>query len=377
MSIFSHILCNQFPNVKYPSINYSNIRFLNDSYSTQCNQHTSIQLIYNIAYLNNNPHYQNKFTVLNNIILESKTLAHTLKEYYFDKFSYSQRIYSILRKFSTKMKFKYVQKFEISTDLCFTLFRNLNSKIIIHVIEDNILYKFRISDIINIINRSLSNSYEFFAEPNSIKNPYTNLSFSVSNLYNIYFTIKRSNFNMPILLHQYFMTNFNLLTFKNTNECLIRDKAIDNFMTEATINDKYNYINKMFYVHYEYILFDIDPLFPKKKLVDAFEKYIKLFLLQEYSLNPHVRDISRLKLQSHLNIFSQLNPQFGKRIIGRRRRNNLNSNYSFRFNDSINDLSSNNRSYNTHTFPIINSDPMDSIIPFNEVSSPSADELHS
>ena len=154
----------------------------------------------------------------------------------------------------------------------------------------------------------------------NIKNPYTNLPLCLSNLYNIYFRIKNSNYNMPILFHQFFISNFNLLDFQNKNECLIREKAINYFIKDATFDEKYEYINKMLYSHYEQVLFEIDPLFPKKVLVKTFDKYIHLFLLEEFSLNPYIRDTNRIKLNYNLILFSQLNPNFGKRIINRSQR---------------------------------------------------------
>ena len=142
--------------------------------------------------------------------------------------------------------------------------------LLITILEKNVIYKFRISDLINIINKSLSHSLDFFADPQTIKNPYTNLPFSICNLYNIYFKIKNSNYNLPILFHQFFVSNFEIVHFKNNNESLIRDKTIHYFLNKSTLNEKYIYILKMFYTHYKSVLFEIDILFPKKKI----NKYI-------------------------------------------------------------------------------------------------------
>lgn len=352
MSLFAQILCEQFPNVQFPCINNLHIKYLNSSYYDSNLVHNiGLQLVYNIYYLNLNTDPKkigsNKFTILNELILSNTNLNEQLINYYFINFCYSQKIYNIFRRFVLRVKLKYTKKFEISTDLCFNPFNSLKENMIISFIEKDTLYKFRISDIINIINKSLSNSLNFFADPLPIKNPYTNLPFCLSNLYNIYFRIKNSNYNMPILFHQFFISNFNLLNFQNNNECLIREKAINYFIKDATLDEKYEYINKMFYSHYEQVLFEIDPLFPKKNLVKTFDKYIYSFLLEEFSLNPYVRDTNRIKLNYNLILFSQLNPNFGKRIINRQQRRTMDNSHNLSFYQEVIESSHINLNYNS------------------------------
>jgi len=347
MSIFSEILCYQFPDISLPSINSYHISKLNNSKQIDQTEAVGIQFVYNIYYLNldNKKKKSNKFIVLDDTILSNNNLNDNLINYYFINFCYSQKIYNSLRRFVRKLKFKFGKRFEVSADLCLNPFSQLKKHMLISLIEKNIVYKFRISDIMNIINKSLTNSVNFFADPLSIKNPYTNLPFTICNLYNIYFFIKNSNYNMPILFHQFFMSNFNLIIFQNTNECLIRDAAINNFVRESTNEEKYEYINKMLYAHYDQIMFEIDPLFPKKKLIETFERYIRTFLLQEYSLNPFIRDTSRIKLEYRLSLFSQLNPNFGRRINSTRRRRDGNNSYTLRFDDSVDEASNINFNY--------------------------------
>ena len=51
-----------------------------------------------------------------------------------------------------------------------------------------------------IVQKSLSNSDEMYSDPLPIKNPYNNLPFSKSNLYTLYFFIKKSDYVMPVII---------------------------------------------------------------------------------------------------------------------------------------------------------------------------------
>jgi hypothetical protein len=342
MSLFAELLCKQMPNIDFPSVNYESITKLNNSWKYNGLHYISIKLVYYIYFLQFDNHHSqinhkpflNKFHILETIILKNKMITQHEKIYFLKKFMIAQNHYLNFRKLAKIFKFKNYKKFEIDTDLCFTNFDKLSSNILITLMENNIIYKFRISDLINIINKSLSHSPQFFAEPYEIKNPYTNIPFSHSNLYNIYFRLKQTNYSIPILFHQYFITNFNLGKFKNMNECLIRDKSIDNFIKNGSNEEKYEYIMRMFYVHYKNIYFIVHQAFPRAKLVIIFNKYLLLFLLEQYSLNPYIRDINRIQLEYNLTLFSQLNPDFGKRVWVRKRRPQQSGLY-YTFNDHV------------------------------------------
>jgi hypothetical protein len=259
--------------------------------------------------------FKHKFHILQIVVLNNKCLTIQEKNHFQKAFMRAQKSYLAFGNLAKKYRYKYGKKFEIDADLCFNKFDQLSSKIIISLIENNIVYRFRISDLINIINKALTNAPHFFAAPQKIKNPYTNLPFVLCNLYNIYFTLKKTNYSIPLLFQQYFLCNFDLDKFKNFNECYIRDRSIDNFMRDASIDDKYQYILRMFYTYNRFVYFKVDPYFSRTKLVNIFDKYLHFFLLAEYSLNPFVRDLNKSQLEYNITIFSQLNPDFGKRIF--------------------------------------------------------------
>lgn len=199
-------------------------------------------------------------------------------------------------------------------------FNELNEydKYNIILIQNNNKTLFNIFDLIKIICNSLSFDYNFFVEPKVIKNPWNNSSFSLSNLYNIYFFIKYSFIEMPLLLLRFFQSSFCLKKFKDENQFIIKQYIINNYKN-FDMHKKYNYIKQMleFYnsVAYKNNKIFIDNLFPQEKLILIFEKYIKIFLLSKFSYESDIRIKNKNILKIKLKDFKKKYPLFGIRII--------------------------------------------------------------
>jgi len=239
------------------------------------------------------------------------------KEEIQEAFYKTQTVYRGFSALARYFKIKTARNYDKETDLCENVLSELSPSIIHEIYDDNnrTLYSFRISDLISIINCALMNSPDFFASPQRIRNPYTNIHLTEAQLYSLYFAIKKSNYVMPFLFHQYFMVNFHMLNFLKFNECYIREESIKSFIKNATINQKKKEIRKMF-ADYEHCLngIIIHKEFPQKTLVAHFEKYIKDYLLQYYSLNPGLRNWCNQKIEDELILFRKLNPTYGRKI---------------------------------------------------------------
>ena len=347
MSLFAEILYKQLPTVTtFPSINKKYINELKLSLDYNTTYHINIKLLYQIYFLPYTEHfllpkkYTNKFQILEDIILNNPHIIDSERLDFVYKFMTTQRAYNSFRRLANYFRFKHQKHFEMDTDLCFVKFSDLSPKILITLLDKNTVYIFRISDLINIINKALTYAPHFFAEPYEIKNPYTNLPFTINNLYNIYFRLLNSSFIMPILYQLFFLSNFDLIRFKDKNECFIREKTIENFMSYASIDEKHYQINNMFYTHYKSVSFMIHSHFPREKLVSVFNKYLKSFLLEEYSLNPVIREHNKFTLESSLSLFSKLNPAFGQRILIKKRRASttlVSPIIQYMYNDTVNE----------------------------------------
>lgn len=250
-------------------------------------------------------------------ILNAVFIHPTKKERIEEAFYKAQKVYHGMSRLARHFKMKHSRVYDIQHDLCLNSLDELKENMKYRLYDDHnrTVYNFRISDLITLINTALMHSPEFFADPQPIRNPYTNLEFTTAQLYSLYFAIKQSPYIMPLLFQQYFMCEFNLLDFCKANECYIREQAIKSFVRNATLQQKYRMILKMF-VDYKRQLegIVIHNDFPKKTLVEHFSKYLHDYLLECYSLNPGIRHICKRKLKGDLLLFKTLNPTYGRKI---------------------------------------------------------------
>jgi hypothetical protein len=229
-----------------------------------------------------------------------------------------QKTYNTLNRFVFNYKYKKT-KIVVNTDMGLNELSE-NDKNVISIIDNNSKYLFHVNDLIKIINTSLTNSYLFFSEPKSTKNPYNNLPFNKSTLYNIYFYIRYKTDYYPELLFKFFECNFNLTKFKFLNENLLREYSIENYVYNSPSNVIEKEIKQMilkFNLHCERARVKnrilINEEFPTNKLVTIMKPYLFLYCKSLYSFHPQIKkeytDLFKLSMLR----FNKFNPQFGRK----------------------------------------------------------------
>jgi len=244
----------------------------------------------------------------------------------------------------------------IQTDLILTPISESQHNVIT-IFQNNSKYLFTISDIRTIIEGALINSPYMFAQPLAPKNPYNNLPFDKATLYHIYFFMKRGNFVLSNLFHNYFLCNFNLLHFKCENEVIIRKKYINEYINHAECDELYDETLRMLTMSKFTKRLTIDENFPKERLVEIMKPYLRIFFSHIYSLDICERNTSACELSKQLKRFYDYNPQFGRKFItlknGRKSKWYYNDNhiefrgknYSLNYKDSHIDLEEINRNH--------------------------------
>jgi hypothetical protein len=340
------------------------INIENNIFSLNYNINDNIDLINKVLFNNylidkNNKSYsyKNKFIFikenLNNKFLKYK--ANSI----LNTFCKIQKTYNILNRLVYNYKFK-KSKTVVTTDIELNEIKQTD-KNIITIYHNNAKFLFKIYDLIKIINNALTNSYIFFAEPLPIKNPYNNIPFDKSILYNIYFYIIKNMDNSfkikdCILFYKFFICNFNMSTFLNDYEHVLRDYSINYFIKTTDINSLCKNIKSMINTYninnkkYQIIIHDE---FPKNRLVKIMKPYLLLQLKSLYSLIPIIKKNSTNELNHMLRLFHKKNPLFGRKLIkinhifSNSTTYNLNENITY-FNDQYNPININNNFMKDH-----------------------------
>jgi hypothetical protein len=273
------------------------------------------KLFFNI-FLMQDINVKNKFKffyeTLNSIFFKNK------KELFIDYFCKVQKTYKALNKLMYIYKFKN-SKIVVNTDMALNEI-DINQKNIICIFQDDVKYLFNVNDLINIINTSLINNHLFFSEPLCVKNPYNNLPFSKSTLYNIYLFIKFKTHFLPVLFFHFFYCNFNLECFKKKHEYLLRQYSIENYVFKSPSNILIKEINLMIKsfndncrkCKMKYVIL-IDEDFPSDKLIKIMRPYLLIYINSNYSLLPYKKIELRNMLKVLLIRFNRFNPQFGRK----------------------------------------------------------------
>ena len=259
-----------------------------------------------------------KYFILKNFIFNSIVSEYSRNKL-LDLFCKAQSLYLSLVKFKRVLLFKSKRYLDTQLDLNFSDLSSYNKSLKIDIIHENTKYIFSISDLIRIINASLSYDVNFFPEPTLIKNPWNNKPFKKTDLYNIYFFISNSKIPMPILFSRFFQANFNLKNYEIYNQFIIKDYIIENCHNLSEIQ-KYKYILEMilYYNNNTMILnklLHIDSNFPKSRLHEIFNPYIKLYLLARYSYEDDIRLLNRVRLFAKLKLLKRNNTLFGRKMV--------------------------------------------------------------
>jgi hypothetical protein len=287
-------------------------------------------------YKQNNKYYKKKFEFLNDIINNFYFINNQdLLDKFFYYFYLIQKTNNALNRFAFIYKFK-KSKIIVNTDLQLNELE-LNDKNVICIYQNNAKYLFKINDLLKMIYTSLTNSSLLFNEPLVIKNPYNNIPFSKSILYNIYLYLI-TNCDLTYIKLEYIdlffkfhKLNFNLNKFLNNYEHILRDYTINNFLNNASDNELKEEIDVMIKTYNEkqnklqdFII--IDDGFPVKKLIKILKPYLYIKLSSSFSLISIIQSQSYLLLFNKLKEFQLYNPNFGrKRFIFKHKRNRLNN----------------------------------------------------
>lgn len=169
--------------------------------------------------------------IFRDYIVNNYFLTEPQKNGFIEIYCNAMKTFKILNRFVCVCRQKKALHYKIDCDLFLNSLDDLQDNILtnLYIEKTNTFYKFRISDLIGVIENALTHSPDVFIEPYFPRNPYTNCQFTKAELYNIYFCVKDSTFIMSQLFHNFFLVHFDLVKFKIMNDDILRDVAVTNY----------------------------------------------------------------------------------------------------------------------------------------------------
>lgn len=196
---------------------------------------------------------------------------------------------------------------------------DINHKHTICIIQEKSKYYYKIQDIIKIINNRLCHSPNFFCNSLAILNPYTNIPFNKSTLYNIYFFIKNKTMIKSELFEIFFNENFELFSFKEKHASTIITHYVKSFVKNIEndhllrgIKRMIKFINRCINKEHKILLSDD---FPINIILTAFRPYYELFLNFMYCNDSQQKYNYKHMFLYKIEKFIMFNPFFGRTKI--------------------------------------------------------------
>jgi len=154
--------------------------------------------------------------ILNNEIILYKNSA-------INDFCRAQKLYHTMTKY---IRLKRANKMDIDEDLSCSPLSDYKSKLKIDIIQNNNIFTFLLRDLHTIWLNSLTYSSNMIPDPQRPKNPYNNIEFTATNLYNIYFSLLLNGFRINRMIHSHFSQKLSYSNFMYDNTTYLLENAL-------------------------------------------------------------------------------------------------------------------------------------------------------
>lgn len=248
---------------------------------------------------------RSKFSLFNYILNKSDLFFD--KEKAINEFCGAQKVYHTLTKY---IRIKKANNMNIVRDLSFAELDLYKNHIKIDIIHNGCLYQFLLRDIHNIWKNSLLYNNLMVSEPAVPKNPYNNIYFTNTHLYNIYFKMLFTGMTIHNLIHAHVRNKLDMYLFSSINANMLIENAVIQYIDGiADSYRNYNIISsiKADYPSRTYNIYFIRNDFSNrlkniciKKLHNVIKYYLLLSVTKELATISHKYDIYKLKLYKEL-----------------------------------------------------------------------------
>jgi hypothetical protein len=253
-------------------------------------------------------------TVLNSTLYNTKT-----KREFFQTFCHVQKVYWALNRFAFLCKWKRTHT-QVTYDLLLNEILVDKKSLSLCLFHEGRKYWFLYRDLLKMLQTALTQSSGFFCAPVALKNPFNNVIFNKSALYNIYFGLRfYTSLHIPEIVHSFFRCNFDLSKFMIDFEHELRECSIQNYVRNLPpdgavqeIKGMLEWFNKDMPKKY-HIKFHNE--FPREEICLAFRRYLIDYFMADYSLIVNKKVAALLKLKAKLTRFKKKNPCYGRKVL--------------------------------------------------------------
>lgn len=230
---------------------------------------------------------------------------------FLDFFSEIQKVYRGFANFAKRIKQRY-SKNKVDHDLLLAPI-SITQRNVIQLYENDSAYLFTLQDLSHIIITAVCNSPMFHSEPLVPKNPYSGVVFSKSNLYNIYFYMKERFSIVPEVVHNFFISDFDIHVFEENHKLIIRDTYINQFVDNEDEDEIVEIIYDM--IGEFFIELDIHDDFPNDILINTFKSAVTNYIHYKYNFDLSKRIINYRRMTKKMNDIIQKCPGIGRKIF--------------------------------------------------------------
>tara|TARA_Y100000590_G_scaffold451774_1_gene593766 strand:- start:314 stop:1210 length:897 start_codon:yes stop_codon:yes gene_type:complete len=136
---------------------------------------------------------------------------------------------------------------------------------------------FSIKELNRVIHSNLIFSMDGFPEPQSPKNPYTNVNFTIGQLAYIYNVLVKSGIKVPMIIHKFKSCGFSIKYFKRTYYRELTEHASYHYINNLDEEEFLKYFDTFVHTYKEFICHYCIKNITKKR--DIFSKVISLFII--------------------------------------------------------------------------------------------------
>ncbi len=305
-----------FQSIIQKQIVWSRLKELRQSNNDTCVANQKLFALYPMFFFTTGDKFKSKFKAFKNNIVDNNYIGDFQRKLFIDVFCKSQKAYRALCFFVNLYKFKKTQKFDNDLDIRLNKLSLFPKNQKISLIQNNKIYDFRLSDLLNIWTNSIEKHIGFFPDPCYPQNPYNRIKFTKLHLYNIYFGLINTNFFIPTLIHNFFRSNFDVESFKYSCYPELKELCLDNNFKIMNTYTKFLEIIGMLESRRNIIGFTFinnDCTDEKKiEVVDELSKYLFMHFRATESCNPIKQKFYNESCNNGLKEFFKEKPLFGR-----------------------------------------------------------------